>query len=133
MVLTKMVTRLVSFLRAGYPEIDPPHHYVPALALLRRRLTDDEVASIATQFVATGNRTVHGTDVRVAILKVTNAMPAAEDADRVKAWLTAAGQIVAETFLILAVARQLFPQSAQAGTAVTAIAGGVTSISEIVA
>ena len=98
MVFTKTVTGLIRFLRSGYPEIDPPHHYVPALALLQRRLTDDEIASIAAQFVATGTRTVQSTDVRVAIMKVTDTMPSAEDAERVKRWLTAAGQIVKDSF-----------------------------------
>jgi hypothetical protein len=98
MVLIKMVMRFVAFLRSDYPEIDPPHHYVPILALLPRRLTDDEVALVAAQLVAAGTLPVHGTDVRVAIMKVTDAMPSAEDAERVKRRLTAAGRIVKDRF-----------------------------------
>ena len=44
-----MVMRVVGFLRAGYPEGVTAHDYVPLLALLRRRLSDDEVVAVGAE------------------------------------------------------------------------------------
>jgi hypothetical protein len=40
--LSRLLARIVAYLRAGYPEGVPANDYVPLLALLRRRLSDDE-------------------------------------------------------------------------------------------
>jgi hypothetical protein len=52
MVLSDMLTRVVAFLRAGYPDGVPAHDYIPLLALLRHRLSDDEVIAVANEVVA---------------------------------------------------------------------------------
>lgn len=70
----------------------------PLVALLRRRLTDDEVYAVATELMAAGGSPVEGTDVRVAITKVTDAMPSPEDTDRVKNRLAAVGWPVNDSF-----------------------------------
>jgi hypothetical protein len=61
------------------------------LALLRRRLSEDEVVAVATELMSTGHRPVEGTDVRVAITKLTDEMPSPEDTERVERRLIAAG------------------------------------------
>ena len=86
-----LLARIVAFLRAGYPEGVPTNDYVPLLALLRRRLSDDEVVAVATELMCTGNTPVAGTDVRVAITKLTDEMPSPEDTERVERRLIAAG------------------------------------------
>ena len=91
MPLSGLLTRIVSFLRAGYPEGVPANDYIPLLALLRRRLSDDEVFAVATELMSTGHSPVEGTDVRVAITKLTDEMPSHEDTERVKRRLVAAG------------------------------------------
>ena len=91
MPLSGLLTRIVAFLRAGYPEGIPTNDYVPLLALLRRRLTDDEVIAVATELMSTGDMPVEGTDVWVAITKLTDDMPSPEDTERVKRRLVAAG------------------------------------------
>lgn len=91
MPLSGLLTRIVAFLRAGYPEGVPANHYVPLLALLRRRLCDDEVLAVATELMSTGHTPVQGTDVRVAISKLAADMPSSEDTERVKRRLVAAG------------------------------------------
>jgi Protein of unknown function (DUF3349) len=48
--------------------------------------------------IATGNMPVNGTDVRVAITKITNEMPSPEDTERVKLRLAAVGWPVSDTF-----------------------------------
>jgi len=86
-----VLTRIVAFLRAGYPEGVPEHDYIPLLALLRRRLSDDEVVAVATEFISSGQTPVDATDVRVAITKLTADLPSPEDTERVKQRLVAAG------------------------------------------
>ncbi|WAJ43149.1 DUF3349 domain-containing protein [Mycobacterium sp. Aquia_216] len=91
MMLSDVVMRIVGFLRAGYPEGIPTRDYVPLLALLRRRLSDDDVIAVAAQVISRNDRPVDVTDVRVAITKLTNEMPSPEDAERVKQRLAAVG------------------------------------------
>jgi hypothetical protein len=91
MALSGLLARIVAFLRAGYPEGVPTNDYIPLVALLRRRLSDDEVISVATELMSTGRTPVEGTDVRVAITKLTDDMPSPEDTERVKRRLAAAG------------------------------------------
>ncbi|MGA7051629.1 MAG: DUF3349 domain-containing protein [Mycobacterium sp.] len=98
MTLSDMVMRVVGFLRAGYPEGVPDHDYVPLLALLRRRLTDDEVITVATEALARRNVPVDATDVRVAITKITDEMPSPEDTERVRQRLAAVGWPVGDSF-----------------------------------
>jgi hypothetical protein len=85
-----LLTRIVDFLRVGYPEGVPPQDYIPLLALLRRQLTDEEVAEVA--------RTVLGEDtpdiqerVDHAIRAITKEEPLSNDIARVAARLAAAG------------------------------------------
>jgi Protein of unknown function (DUF3349) len=88
--LSDVLMRVVGFLRADYPEGVPAHVYIPLLALLRRRLSDDEVIVVAAELISGGNA-VDGTDVRVAITKLTDEMPSPEDTERVMRRLTAVG------------------------------------------
>jgi hypothetical protein len=98
MALSDMLMRVVGFLRAGYPEGVPAHDYVPLLALLRRRLSDDEVIAIATEVIAGKNGPVDATDVRVAITKLLDQLPSPEDTERVKQRLAAVGWPVTDAF-----------------------------------
>jgi hypothetical protein len=98
MALSDVVMRVVGFLRAGYPDGIPTRDYVPLLALLRRRLSDDEVVAVAAQVISRGNKPVDATDVRVAITKLTDEMPSSEDAERVKQRLAEVGWPVDDAF-----------------------------------
>jgi hypothetical protein len=97
MPLSGLLTRIVAFLRAGYPEGVPANDDIPLLALLRRRSSDDEVLAVATEMMSTGNTPVGRTDVRVAITKLTDDMPSYEDTERVKRRLVAAGWPVTDS------------------------------------
>ncbi|BBZ42772.1 DUF3349 domain-containing protein [Mycobacterium parmense] len=101
MPLSGLLTRIVTFLRAGYPEGVPANDYIPLLALLRRRLSDDEVLAIVTELMAAAPPPVQGTDVRVAITKLTDDLPSPEDTDRVKRRLIAAGWSVTDPLDLL--------------------------------
>ena len=96
MALSDMLMRVVRFLRAGYPEGVPAHDYIPLLALLRRRLSDDEVIAVAEEMISSRNMPADGTDVRVAITKLTDEMPSPEDTERIRRRLAAAGWPVSD-------------------------------------
>jgi hypothetical protein len=100
MALSNVLNRVLGFLRAGYPDGVPAHDYVPLLALLRRRLSEDEVHAVASELMAQ-NTPVSGTEARVAITKVTDEMPSPHDTDRVRQRLAAAGWPVDEGWGLL--------------------------------
>jgi hypothetical protein len=89
MVLRHAVSSIIAFLRAGYPSGAPPFGYAPALALLRRRICDDEVTTIAVTLTGRERRSIDGADVGVEILRVTDELPAPDDVDRVQRRLDA--------------------------------------------
>jgi hypothetical protein len=80
---------IVGWLREGYPQGVPEQDYVPLLALLRRRLTDDEVAAVVAELTASGQVPVDSADIGTSITKVTDALPSEEDVDRVRQHLPA--------------------------------------------
>jgi hypothetical protein len=96
MAISDVLAKIVGFLRAGYPEGVPVRDYIPLVALLRRRLTDDEVIAVATELISTGGAPVQGTDVRVAITKLTDELPSPDDTERVKQRLAAVGWPVSD-------------------------------------
>lgn len=77
---------ILDWLREGYPTGIPPKDYIPLLALLRRRLTEDEVREIAGEIAALDHPDAE--DIGVHITKLTDALPSAEDVARVEARLT---------------------------------------------
>jgi hypothetical protein len=96
MALSDVLMRVVGFLRAGYPEGVPAHDYIPLLALLRHRLSDDDVIAVATQLIFSRDTPIDGRDVRVGITKLTDEMPSPEDTERVKRRLAEVGWPVSE-------------------------------------
>jgi hypothetical protein len=88
---TGLVTRVVRWLRAGYPGGLPENDYVPLIALLRRRLTDAEVTAVGSQLVAAGDLPASRVDVGTAIARVTSELPSDEDVDRVRRYLVEHG------------------------------------------
>lgn len=57
---------------------------MPLFALLRRRLSDDEVRAVADQLHALDAAPVNTIDIQVAITKANDELPAPEDVDRVR-------------------------------------------------
>ena len=83
------VDSIVGWLREGYPHGVPAQDYVPLLALLRRRLTDDEVEAVVAMLVASGEVPVDSADIGTSITKITDALPSEDDIDRVREHLPA--------------------------------------------
>jgi hypothetical protein len=97
MPLSDVLSRIVTFLRAGYPEGVPANDFIPLLALLRRRLSDDEVRAVAAELMSAGPAPAEGADVGVEITKLTDELPSPEDTDRVERRLVAAGWPVTDS------------------------------------
>jgi hypothetical protein len=91
MGLRGRVSSIIAFLRAGYPSDAPPTGYIPLLALLPRRLSDDEAARIATKLFWHKRRLFDRADVGVEITRLTDRMPSIEDIERVEHRLDAMG------------------------------------------
>ena len=89
MGLGNRISSIVAFLRAGYPTGTPPFGYVPLLALLPRRASDDEIRVIVRKLVAPRRRPIDTADVGVEITRVTHEMPLPDDIERVQRRLTA--------------------------------------------
>lgn len=87
--MTKFLARIVAWITAGYPEGVPGPDRVPLFSLLRRRLTDDEVKTVAVDLLARGE--FDDADIGVLITQITDEMPAPEDVERVRARLAEKG------------------------------------------
>lgn len=90
MALPPIVSNIVGFLRAGYPEGVPEHDYLPLFALLTRQLTDDEVVAVANELEASGDQS-SAFAIRAAIRQVTRDKPLETDVARVSARLAGVG------------------------------------------
>jgi hypothetical protein len=93
MRLVDRVSRIVSFMRAGYPTGMPATGYIPLAALLPRRVCDDEITAITSEFMMRRGTPINTTDVGVAISRITDEMPSPDDIERVKRRLDAIGCI----------------------------------------
>ena len=83
------VSSIIAFLRAGYPSGAPAVGYVPFLALLPRRVSDDEIMTITSKLLAPRRRLIDNADVGVEITRVIDEMPSVDDIDRVQRRLAA--------------------------------------------
>ncbi|OBK35457.1 hypothetical protein A5658_08675 [Mycobacterium sp. 1245111.1] len=90
--------RVLDFLRAGYPATIAGRGFIPLLALCRRRLSDDEVSTVADELMVAGNVPVDGADVHVAITKLVDDLPSLEDVRRVNERLVRGGWSVTDVF-----------------------------------
>jgi hypothetical protein len=86
-----LLAGIISWLRAGYPDGVPETDYLPLFALLRRRLTDDEVRQIADRLADDGELPLSRVDIGVLITRITDELPSEEDIARVDARLRSGG------------------------------------------
>lgn len=86
-----LVGRVVEWLRVGYPTGLPDHDYVPLVALLRRRLSDDEVQAVSRLLADNGMISADRADIGTAVAKVISDLPSDEDIDRVRHYLSEHG------------------------------------------
>ena len=87
--MNRFLTSIVSWLRAGYPEGIPPTDSFAVLALLARRLTNDEVKLVANELMQRGE--FDQIDIGVVITQFTDELPSPQDIERVRTRLAAKG------------------------------------------
>lgn len=87
--MNRFLSGIVSWLRAGYPNGVPQNDYLPILALLRRRLSGEEVLEVARTLMHLDDPGF--VDIGSEILRVTDELPAPTDVERVRSKLSAHG------------------------------------------
>jgi hypothetical protein len=87
--VNRFLNTIVAWLRAGYPDGVPPTDYFPLLALLSRRLTNDEVKDVARELMQRGD--FDHIDIGVVITQFTDELPNPADIERVRERLAAKG------------------------------------------
>lgn len=86
------VSRIVAFFRAGYPAGAPSVGYAPLLALLPRRLSEDEMPLLAAKLIGAKRRLMDRVDLGVEITRITHEMPLLDDIERLQRRLSAIGR-----------------------------------------
>jgi hypothetical protein len=87
MPLSMLLESIVAWVRKGYPEGVPRQDYIPLLALLKRRMNDDELTQVARELAA-GDDTA---TIAAAIEELTHEEPSAADIERVRERLRKTG------------------------------------------
>jgi Protein of unknown function (DUF3349) len=90
MPLPPVLSAIIGWLRAGYPEGVPQVDYIPLFALLGSQLTDVEVKQIADE-LASNSDPESAEAIRRAIADVTHEKPTGADVNRVRSHLAAGG------------------------------------------
>lgn len=92
-MIVPVLNSIVSWLRAGYPQGVPERDYIPLLALLARRLTNEEIEAVAHELGRQGDL-IDNADIATLITRVTNELPRSEDIERVRGQLATAGPFI---------------------------------------
>jgi hypothetical protein len=87
--VNRFLHKIVNWPRVGYPQGIPPTDYMPLLALLSRRLTNEEVETVAKALMDRGE--FDNVDIGVAITQITDEPPSPDDVERVRTRLAAKG------------------------------------------
>ncbi len=87
--MNNFLAKIVAWITAGYPEGVPGPDRVPLFALMRQRLTDDEVKAVTRELMDRGE--FDQVDIGVQITQLTDELPAPADIERVRARLAAKG------------------------------------------
>ncbi len=90
MALPPLLSKIVDWLRAGYPEGVPEHDYIPLFALLGSQLTNDEVTLIGDE-LAQSSDPESADALKKAIAAVTHTTASDADINRVRSHLAAGG------------------------------------------
>jgi hypothetical protein len=91
MALPVVLQSIVAWIRKGYPEGVPQQDYIALLALLKRRVSDEEVGEIAAELASVRDDSEASRIIGAAIEHLTREPPSAADVDRVRERLRAAG------------------------------------------
>lgn len=87
--MSKFLAKIVAWITSGYPDGVPGPDRVPLIALLQRRLSDDEVKTVAKELMTRGE--FDAVDIGVLITEMTDELPTPDDIERVRDRLAAKG------------------------------------------
>ncbi|MDX1883394.1 DUF3349 domain-containing protein [Mycolicibacterium sp. 120270] len=87
--MNKFLAKIVAWITAGYPEGVPGPDRVPLFALLKPRLSDDEVKTVVRELISRSE--FDHVDIGVLITQLTDELPAPDDVERVRTRLAAKG------------------------------------------
>jgi uncharacterized protein (DUF2267 family) len=87
--MNQFLSKIVAWIRAGYPDGVPASDTISVIALLNRRLSHDEVKAVASELLQRSD--VDHVDIGVAITQLTDELPAPEDIERVRKRLAEKG------------------------------------------
>jgi hypothetical protein len=90
MALPPVLSSIIDWLRAGYPDGVPERDYIPLFALLASQLTDADTEVIADELAGTSDE-ASADAIRTAIATVIHDRPLDSDVARVRARLAAGG------------------------------------------
>lgn len=96
---TSLAQSVLSWLRAGYPDGIPPQDYIPILEVIQRRLTTEEIASIADGLadqVDGTDQSISRADIEAMIRETVYQQASDGDVARVSARLAAGGWPLAD-------------------------------------
>ena len=92
-----VITRVLNWLRAGYPEGVPRSDYLALYAVLRRHLSDSEIETIAEEVArANPDTDITRDDIEVAVARFAKQQPEPADVARVAEGLADAGWPLAD-------------------------------------
>jgi hypothetical protein len=87
--VNNFLAKIVAWITAGYPDGVPGPDRVPLFALMRQRLTEDEVKAVTMELTKRGE--FDHVDIGVLITQLTDELPTPADVERVRARLAAKG------------------------------------------
>ena len=87
--MNNFLTKIVAWITAGYPDGVPGPDRVPLFALMRQRLTEDEVKAVTKELTNRGE--FDHVDIGILITQLTDELPTPADVERVRARLAAKG------------------------------------------
>ena len=96
---TSLAQSVLGWLRAGYPEGIPPQEYLPILGVLQRRLTHEEIRTIADGLVeqmASPDAMISRADIEAMIEETVYQRASDSDVARVSARLASGGWPLAD-------------------------------------
>lgn len=83
--------RAVGWLKAGYPQGIPSSDYIPLIAVLRRKMSAEEIQELGQQLTASGLVPADHIDVGTGYLKITDELASTQELERVTRKLREAG------------------------------------------
>lgn len=91
-----LISTVIGWLRNGYPDGVPPKDYFPLLAVLQRKLTDEEIREVVDALIADVSTPIEVEEIEETIVRLAGESPSDDDVRRVAVHLAAGGWPLAD-------------------------------------